>query len=85
MCLNDVKHLLHIFLDCSFAKDCWKLMGMELDNTTFKSRPQWLLQSLTGEESEKMVHISEVFWDIWTARNMKVLENKSEISELALQ
>lgn len=40
MCLNDVEHLMHIFLDYNFAKECWKIMSMELDPSNIESCPE---------------------------------------------
>lgn len=31
MCEVDVEHLLHIFFDCSFAKQCWSYVGCVMD------------------------------------------------------
>lgn len=76
MCLNDVEHLLHIFLDCSFAKECWQALNLNFDTLTVESAPDWLLQRLAEDDKERMVQVATILWSIWTTRNMKVWENK---------
>lgn len=85
LCLNDIEHLLHIFLDCSFAKRCWNLLGLEFDTSSAESCSEWLLQRLAEEDGEKMVQVAIVLWGIWSARNMLVWENKKVTPENAMQ
>lgn len=33
MCEVDVEHLLHVFLECSFAKQCWRMLDLDVDVT----------------------------------------------------
>lgn len=30
-CVGDIEHLLHLFLDCRFAQECWKEVGLVYD------------------------------------------------------
>lgn len=46
MCECDVEHLLHIFIDYKFVKDCWRYMGLEFDCSEVESCLEWLLQRL---------------------------------------
>ena len=46
MCNSDVKHLLHIFLDCQCVARCWRHAGLQYDMASVKSAPEWLLQSV---------------------------------------
>ena len=41
-----------------------------------ESAPDWLLQRLAEDDKERMVQVATILWSIWTARNMKVWENK---------
>lgn len=77
--------MLHIFLDCSFAKECWKLLGMEFDTITVESCSEWLLDKLEMEKKDKMIQVVMVLWGFWSAKNMRVWENKSVTPELTMQ
>lgn len=72
MCGSDVEHLLHIFIDCNFEKECWKILGIEFNTSVVESCSKWLLQSLAIETQDKLVQVATVLWGIWTTRNMKV-------------
>lgn len=85
MCGHDVEHLLHIFLDCSFAKACWREMKVEIDAAAIESCPEWILQVLSTESEEKVRHIAIVLWGIWMARNRKVWDGNNLTPELAIQ
>ena len=57
MCEVDVKHLLHGFFDCSFAKQCWNYVCCIFDMQFVENASDWLLQkisSATGEEIAKV-------------------------------
>lgn len=80
-----MEHLLHVFLDCRFANACWRVLGLEFDTSTIESCPDWLLQSLVSESHERLVQVATVLWGIWSARNLKVWENKVVPPELSMQ
>lgn len=46
MCERDVEHLLHIFLDCNFGKDCWRTLGLEFNTDDVESCVDWVLRYL---------------------------------------
>lgn len=85
MCINDVEHLLHIFLDCNYAKACWQYLGLEFNTTSIESCSEWLLQKLAKDDEEKLVLLATGLWGIWSARNLKVWESKTMNPELAMQ
>lgn len=33
MCMTDVEHLFHIFHDCRFAKECWRILQLNFDTS----------------------------------------------------
>lgn len=74
MCIYDVEHPLHIFLDCKFAKDYWNYSGLEFDATTTESLAEWLLGKFAQEDHDIYVLIATGLWGIWYARNQKVWE-----------
>lgn len=76
MCQIDVEHLLHVFLDCSFAKSCWSALGLQFDTSRVESAPEWLLEKLSNEDKEVLVQIAVVLWGIWSVRNLRVWEQK---------
>ncbi|XP_017217191.2 uncharacterized protein LOC108194764 [Daucus carota subsp. sativus] len=85
MCDKDVEHLLHVFMDCEFAKECWRLMGAEFDFWTVESAPEWVLGRLESETSEVQLKLAKVLWGIWNARNFKVWEHKVVTPSIAMQ
>lgn len=76
MCSNDVEHLLHIFLDCEFAKACWEGVGLNLNSLIVESCSEWLLQILETETKSKLNQVAVILWGIWSARNLKVQTQK---------
>lgn len=85
MCINDVEHVVHLFLECRFAKECWKVLGLEFDTSTVEYCSDWLLQKLKEEDKDMLVSIATGLWGIWAARNLKVWENKVVTPKLAVQ
>lgn len=64
MCETGVEHLLHIFLDCNFTKECWRVMGLSLDVSTVEAAPVWILDRLATETNEVKVQIATVQWGV---------------------
>lgn len=77
ICLHDVEHLLHIFLDCNFAKERWKSVRLEFDSTTVESCSDWLLHILNTKDNAAMIKVATVLWGIWSSRTMKIWEHKT--------
>lgn len=46
MCITDIEHPLHIFLDCIFAKACWQYLGLDFSTADVESCPEWVLRNL---------------------------------------
>lgn len=42
MCGTDVTHVLHIFLDCTFTKNCRRALGWEFNTNFIESFLEWL-------------------------------------------
>lgn len=74
VCERDVKHLLHVFFDCSFASLCWQKVDNDPDVQNVESAPSWLLDRLCVENEDNITKISQVLWGIWFARNKLVWE-----------
>lgn len=84
MCNADVEHLLHIFFDCTFAKQCWHYMGFDLDMNSVEYTPDWLLDKLFNASGEELNKICVTLWGIWIWRNKRVWENQSGSAALAI-
>ena len=74
MCNIEVEHLLHIFFDCKFASECWKVMNLSYDMRNADSASNWLLHKLATTTDEEASVIATVLWGIWYARNLNVWE-----------
>lgn len=84
MCTGDVEHLMHLFIDCTYATECWQRMGMVLNTWEIENASEWLLDKLNMESQENLVTIATVIWGIWFARNQKLWENKVLTPAVAL-
>lgn len=85
MCEHNVEHLAQVFLDCDFAKQCWRVLGLEFDFSNVEYASEWLLQSLADESQAIRVKIATILWGIWSARNLKVWQNKSVTPQMTMQ
>lgn len=81
----DIEHLLLLFLDCTFAKQCWQYTGLHFEVTRVESAFIWLLERLTEADKEVSVKLDSVLWGIWSARNIKVWDQKNITPDFAMQ
>lgn len=77
MCEVDIEHLLHVFFDCTYVKQCWLKVGMVFDMREVDSFPYRLLNKIGEEPHYTILKIATVLWGIWFVRNKKLWENKS--------
>lgn len=77
MCEGDGEHLLHIFFDCSYAKECWQKAELCYDMHEVESAPDWLLEKLSTTSTIEKEKITMVLWGIWFAINQKMWEGKN--------
>lgn len=61
MCEVGIEHVLHLFFDCPFAKQCWITVGLEFDMREVESGPGWLLKKLSEDTNDNLVRIATVF------------------------
>ncbi|XP_074356080.1 uncharacterized protein LOC141695759 [Apium graveolens] len=85
LCGVDVEHSRHIYLECSYAEGCWNELGLGFDMSRILSCSEWLLNTLAVKSYEKLAQIATVLWGIWAARNMKVWQNKTLMTQMAMQ
>lgn len=79
------ENLRHLCLECNYAKGCWNELGLEFHVSQTHSVSAWLLQVLANESFDKLAQIATVLWGIWSARNLKVWQNKVLIVQMAMQ
>lgn len=84
MCNIDVEHLLHVFFDCSFATQCWSLMGVVYYMSIVEFAPDWLLDKLSHAAKEETNKICTILWGIWLWRNKRVWEGISVSATIAM-
>lgn len=60
MCVEDIKHVMHLFLDCEFVKDCWQLMGLNYNTWETENASDWLLDKICNESEDSLVKIAIV-------------------------
>ncbi|XP_074328486.1 uncharacterized protein LOC141666398 [Apium graveolens] len=75
MCNVDVEHLMHTFLDCSYARSCWQVVDMHFNWSQIFSANEWLLDILEVSLVDEVVKICTALYGIWLARNKKVWED----------
>lgn len=85
MCNVDVEHMVHVFSDCCFAKQCWQEAGIINDMTHNEYASDWLNSKLALDNQENLTKIAMVLWGIWFARNKKVWEEKLLTPKLAVE
>lgn len=71
ICNVDVEHLLHLFFECPFARNCWNAHNLVYDMHDVQSAPQWVLNKLETAKHEEAVNICIILWGIWFWRIRK--------------
>lgn len=59
-CVGEVEHLLHLFFDCQFARDCWQKVGLNYTMWEVDNAPDWLLDKLCNETADNVIKIATV-------------------------
>lgn len=85
MCGVDVEHLMHVFLDCTFARSCWHYVGLQYNWDEIFSANDWLLNKLEVASVEETAKICTTLYGIWMARNRKVWDNVDLTGIAAMQ
>lgn len=76
MCGIDVEHLRHLFIECSFARNCWSAADGDHITPEIESLPSWVLDQLSTETEVRLQMLAKIMWSIWYARNRRVWEEK---------
>ncbi|KAL8114918.1 hypothetical protein AgCh_021666 [Apium graveolens] len=77
MCVGDVEHMNHLFIDCNYAKDCWHEVGLNFDMIEEEYANVWLLNMMEKAPDDIVIKISIVLWGIWYARYKRIFESKN--------
>lgn len=77
MCVGDIEHMNHLFIDCNYAKECWHEVGLDFDTREEEYAHVWLINVLASASNDVLIKISTVIWGIWFARNKRIFENKN--------
>ena len=73
MCTGDIEHLIHLFFECNFARECWQFMGLSYSMWDVEFADGWLLDKLSSEPNQEiLIRIAIMLWGIWFARNKKI-------------
>ncbi|KAL8088696.1 hypothetical protein AgCh_038466 [Apium graveolens] len=83
--LWNLQHLLHLFMDCGFAQNCWRIMGFDIEASAIENCNDWVLKCLADYNTEVMANMAKVLWGIWSARNLRVWEQKNMTADTAMQ
>lgn len=51
MCGIDIEHLRHLFCECSFALDCWRTLGFNIDGQDIEEASTWLLDIVSRKKT----------------------------------
>lgn len=76
-CVGEVEHLLHLFFDCQFARECWQKVGLDYRMWEVESASDWLLDKLCNETLDNVIKIATVLWGVWFARNKRIFEGRN--------
>ncbi|XP_073271213.1 uncharacterized protein [Primulina huaijiensis] len=75
-CESGLENNWHIFIDCPYAKECWKVAKFEeLVSQCAReedSFPKWLFKSLNKCPTTGQPNFSAVLWSLWRYRNEKL-------------
>lgn len=85
MCNRDIEHILHLFFDCEFDKECLSKTDLTFDMTTIEFGADWLLNKLNTESNDNLITITRVLTGIWFARNRKVWEEKGLEANMVME
>lgn len=76
LCSNMLENMWHLFMDCSYASDCWRGCNLwsKIDTLCYdvESHIDLFLQLLRLLDTKEMDRIFMVVWAIWRARNDRV-------------
>lgn len=77
MCVGDVEHMNHLFIDCKYAKECWQGVGLNFEWREEEYAHDWLLNMLTSALEDTLIKVVTVLWGVWFSINKSIFEGKN--------
>ncbi|XP_063936211.1 uncharacterized protein LOC135147251 [Daucus carota subsp. sativus] len=85
LCVGDIEHVNHLFLDCQFAQDCWSEVNLNYNDREEEYAHEWFLNMLSKAPNDVLIRIATVLWDIWFVRNKRVFKNRLMSAAFGIQ
>lgn len=76
LCVGDVEHMNHLFLDCKYAQECWQEVNLNFSAREEEFAHEWLINMLSRASNDSLTKIATVLWGIWYVRNKRIFESK---------
>ncbi|CAN1180982.1 hypothetical protein LINPERHAP2_LOCUS35083 [Linum perenne] len=81
VCGGNPENTWHLFVDCEFARDCWKERGYEeiIDRYRMNSESfvEWAADIVKESEEAVLARIAAIMWAIWRERNAQLCRQES--------
>ncbi|XP_031107295.1 uncharacterized protein LOC116011981 [Ipomoea triloba] len=77
LCGNEAETAIHIFANCSFAHECWRILGHDWGLGFVDSIQSWVGEMWMVLSREMCERVVVVCWAIWENRNDMVWNNHS--------
>ncbi|XP_062087000.1 uncharacterized protein LOC133793720 [Humulus lupulus] len=75
-CFIEEESITHCLINCPFAQDCWKAMGLNCVRPFGGSFAEWIEQTWLLLDQTRRQSLVMLFWGLWKARNDLVWRNK---------
>ncbi|CAN1157627.1 Putative ribonuclease H protein At1g65750 [Linum perenne] len=89
VCGGNPENTWHLFIDCDFARDCWRESGFDQIVGNYRdaseSFQEWIETVLKGATEENLVGITAVVWAIWRERNARVWRQQSTVAGMVVK
>nr|GMD13251.1 UPF0481 protein At3g47200-like [Ipomoea batatas] len=85
MCQREEESILHLFIDCQFAKECWRFSALPVQTNNFSSFSDWADHHISTLGEEQISLMITICWKIWNARNNKIWNGRTFSSKLVTE
>lgn len=77
LCSTGLESSTHIFLNCEFARNCWRATGINVNIDNHPHFQEWIMTQFCMLDEEKRCLFILYCWSIWKARNAKLWNNQT--------
>lgn len=84
LCVNGKETIDHLFVECEFARNCWRCMGILNQHATGINFQEWLVNTTSNMSNDQTCTIILACWNIWNLRNNILWHNKAIESPVTL-